>query len=80
MALIATHLGVIDEEQIDNMSFNLFEDILDELGKKLNYEAVVNLAGNSFAKDAWKEIQKEFPLSSGGKPGAGGALAALLGG
>ena len=80
MALIATHLGEIDEDKINNMSYNLFEDILDELGKKLNYEATANLAGNSFAKDAWKEIQKAFPMNGESKVPAGGAFAAFLGG
>ena len=79
MALIATHLGIVNEGEIDNMSFLLFEDVLDERGKKLNYEAVTNLAGNSFAKDPWKEIQKAFPMTPE-RTTVGGALAAFLNG
>lgn len=46
------------------MSYLFFETILEELGKKLNYEAVVNYAGNSFAKDAWKMIQDSNPFTT----------------
>lgn len=64
------------------MSFLFFESVLDELGKKLNYDAAVNVLGNSFAKDPWKEIQKLFPMGAedGGSSGGGGAMAAFLGG
>lgn len=45
------------------MSFNFFEDVLAELDKKLNYDAIVNYAGNSFAGDkSWKMIQEAYPL------------------
>jgi len=59
---VATHLGVIDEEKIDNMSYLFFESILEEIGKKLNYDAVVNYAGNSFCKDSWDMIMDSNPM------------------
>ena len=62
MALIATHLGVIDENQINNMSYIFFEDLLTELGHKLSYDAIVNYAGNSFCKDSWDMIMDTNPL------------------
>lgn len=62
MALVATHLGVIDEEQINNMSHLFFEDVLTELGHKLSYEAIVNYAGNSFCKDSWDMIMDTNPM------------------
>ena len=34
------------------MSYVFFSDVLEELGHKLNYDAVVNYAGNSFVKRA----------------------------
>jgi len=52
VALIATHLGVVDEDQINNMSYLFFEDVLEELGHKLSYDAIVNYAGNSFVERA----------------------------
>ena len=64
MALIAVHLGVIDEEQIDNMSYLFFEDVLEQLGKKLSYDAIVNYAGNSFCKDSYDMILKANPMIS----------------
>lgn len=61
------------------MSLSLFESVLEELGKKLNYEAVSNAMGNSFAKDAWKMVQEAFPLGEDkSKPGQG-VVAAFLG-
>lgn len=78
--MIATHLGIIDEEAIDNMSFLFFESVLEELGKKLNYEAVVNYAGNSFMKDSWKVIESAFPMNSNGTAQAGGVVASFLAG
>lgn len=62
MALVATHLGVIDEEQINNMSYLFFEDVLAEIGHKLSYDAVVNYAGNSFCKDSWDMITDLNPM------------------
>lgn len=44
------------------MSIPFFHDVLKTLGKKVNYDAVVNYAGNSFAKDSWKMIQDANPL------------------
>lgn len=62
MAVIAVYLGETDEEKINDMSMNFFNDVLSALGKRVNYEAVSNYAGNSFAKDSWKMIQEANPL------------------
>lgn len=69
----------MDEQLINEMSFLFFESVLDELGKKLNYDAAVNVLGNSFAKDPWKEIQKVFPMAGDIASAGGGAVAAFLG-
>ena len=61
--MIATHLGVVDEEQINNMSYIFFQDVLTELGYKLSYEAIVNYAGNSFCKDSWDMISDANPMT-----------------
>lgn len=60
--MIATHLGVIDEEQINNMSYVFFENVLAELGRKLNYDAVVNYAGNGFVEKSWDMIMDSNPM------------------
>ncbi len=44
------------------MSIPFFNNVLAALGKRVNYDAVVNYAGNSFAKDSWKLIQEANPL------------------
>ena len=63
MALIATHLGVVDEEQINNMSYVFFEEVLAELGHKLMYDAAVNYAGNSFCNKSWDIIMDFYPMN-----------------
>ena len=60
--MIAVYLGEINEEQIDSMSIPFFDSVLAALGKRVNYDAVVNYAGNAFAKDSWKMIQEANPL------------------
>ena len=55
--MIAAHLGVVDEEQINNMSYVFFDVVLRELGYKLNFEAVVNYAGNAFCEKSWDMIE-----------------------
>lgn len=44
------------------MSMTFFSSVLKALGKRLNFESVSNLYGNSFAKDAGKHIQEAHPL------------------
>ena len=61
--MVATHLGVIDEGQINNMSWIFFEDILEQLGRKLNYDAIVNYAGNSFVEKSWDMIMDSNPMN-----------------
>ena len=46
------------------MSIPFFKDVLKALGKRINYEAAVNYAGNAFAKDAGKIIEQSNPLRS----------------
>ena len=62
VAVIAAHLGVVNEEEINNMSIPFFNDVLAALGRRLNYESVSNLYGNSFCKDAGKYISEANPL------------------
>lgn len=60
---MATHLGVVNEDEINNMSYIFFESILEELGRKLNYDAVVNYAGNSFCEKSWDMIMDSNPMT-----------------
>ena len=45
------------------MSYLLFEDVLLELGHKLNFEAVANYAGNSFVEKSWDMIMDSNPMN-----------------
>ena len=76
MALIAVHLGIVDEEALDNMSYVFFEDVLEELGHKLNYDAVVNYAGNSFCDKSWEMIRDNNPFVLAGDNISGGSRVA----
>lgn len=60
---MAAHLGIIDEEAINNMSYVFFDDVLVELGHRLNYEAVSNYAGNSFCEKSWEMISDSNPFN-----------------
>lgn len=44
------------------MSILFFRDVLGALNRKLRYESVSNLYGNSFCKDAQKYVEELFPL------------------
>lgn len=65
MAIVAAHLGVIDENAINDMAYIFFEDVLEELGHRLNYEAIVNYAGNSFCEKSWQMISDSNPFNLG---------------
>lgn len=76
--MVATYLGVVDEEQINNMSYVFFEDILTELGYRLTYDAIVNYAGNSFCEKSWDMILENNPFNINEKGGTNNrALSAL---
>lgn len=75
---MAAHLGETDEYKINNMSYVWFNLVLAALGKKLNYESISNLYGNSFAKDAAKIVQSAYPLSKSGQ-GPGSGVMGLMG-
>ena len=47
------------------MSYILFSDVLEELGHKLSYEAIVNYAGNSFVEKSWDMIMDSNPFNVG---------------
>jgi len=54
------------------MSYVWFQAVLAALGKRINYESISNLYGNSFAKDAAKIVQSANPLiKNGGKANTG---------
>lgn len=56
------------------MSYIWFNDVLEALGKRINYESISNLYGNSFAKDASKAVQAANPLVKNGGKRAGGIM------
>ena len=53
---------MIDEAQLNKMSFIFFEDILEQLGRRITYEGIVNYAGNSFCEKSWEMIMENNPI------------------
>ena len=51
------------------MAYIWFQAVLEALGKRINYESISNLYGNSFAKDSAKIVQAANPLLKQGGPG-----------
>lgn len=77
--MVAVHLGVVDEEQIDNMTCVFFDGVLEQLGRKLSYDAVVNYAGNSFCEKSWDMIMDANPMFAGGAHHANQTLKSIAG-
>lgn len=48
--------------------------VLEALGKRLNYESISNVYGNSFAKDASKIVQAANPLVKNAGHGGGSVM------
>jgi hypothetical protein len=59
----------VDEEKINNMAYTWFNLVLEALGKRINYESISNIYGNSFAKDSAKVVQAANPLIKNGGRG-----------
>lgn len=77
---MATHLGEVDENKINDMSYIFFNAVLEALGKKLNFESVSNMYGKTvFDKKGGDAINKMIaaanPLS---KPSTTNSAATLL--
>ena len=64
---MAAHLGVVDERQFDEMSYIFFEDVLEQFGHKLTYDAITNYAGNSFCEKSWEMITENNPFNVAGR-------------
>lgn len=58
------------------MSYVWFKSVLEALGKKVNFDSISNLYGNSFAKDSAETIAEANPLVKHEKKHA---LAGILG-
>lgn len=56
---------MIDEEAIEEMSYDWFGTVLDTLGEVVNFSAVVNYAGNAFVEKSWEMIMDSNPMLKG---------------
>lgn len=62
IAAVAVALGEADEEKINNMSYVWFQNVLEAIGKKYNFDSLSNLYGNSFFKESSEVINNANPL------------------
>jgi len=69
-AAVAAHLGEVDETKINNMAYVWFNLVLEALGKRINFESISNLYGNSFAQKSQEIIQAANPLVKNGGRGS----------
>ena len=54
------------------MPYVWFQAVLEALGKRINFESISNIYGNSFAKKAGEIVAASNPLlKNGGKPNTG---------
>jgi len=54
------------------MAYIWFNNVVEALGKRINFESISNIYGNSFAKDSANIVQSANPLiKNGGKPNTG---------
>ena len=63
LAVICTYTGFVPDEQLMEMTYVRYTNILSEIVKKLRYESISNLWGNSFAKDVNEVVDKYNPLT-----------------
>ena len=61
------------------MTYIWFQSVLEALGKRINYESISNLYGNSFAKDSAKLIQGANPLIKQGVGSSANPVLSLAG-
>jgi hypothetical protein len=55
------HCG-FTEKTIDDFSYMFYRDCITELALKLNYDAVVNILGNSFAGESSNIVNESNPM------------------
>jgi len=61
--MIFTHVGGLTEEQILDMTYILYKDVLNELSIKFNYDCVVHILANPYAKDSNKVVNSSNPFN-----------------
>ena len=61
------------------MAYIWFNSVLEALGKRINYESISNIYGNSFAKDSAKVVQAANPLLKHGVTTGNKGVMGLMG-
>ena len=60
--MIATHLHVLPDE-VREMTYIDYNDIVNEIGIKINYESISNLLGNGYVSGAGKIVNDASPFN-----------------
>ena len=61
------------------MAYIWFNSVLEALGKRINYESISNIYGNSFAKDSAQVVQAANPLLKNGTAKSNTGVMGLMG-
>ena len=61
--MVALYLHVLPDEVREKMSYIDYQDIIREIGVKLNYESICHLLGNSYAENAGEAISEASPFN-----------------
>ena len=69
----------MDESKINDMAYVWFQSVLEALGKRINFESISNIYGNSFAKDSAKIVQAANPLLKNGATVGNTGVMGLMG-
>ena len=62
IAVLFVHVGGLSQNQILNMEYPFFRDVMKELSIKLNYDAISNIIANPFAEKGWEMVQSANPF------------------
>lgn len=62
IAVLFVHVGGLSQNQILNMEYPFFRDVMKELSIKLNYDAISNIIANPFAEKGWELVQNANPF------------------
>ena len=61
--MVALHLHVLPDEVREKMSYVDYQDMIKEIGIKINYESISNLLGNGYCPDSSKIVNESSPFN-----------------
>lgn len=62
--MICAYTGYVSEDQLMEMSYTMYTNILREIAERQQYEAMANLYGNGMAQNVQETIENANPLKA----------------